>query len=403
MAIFTVTNTNDSGAGSLRQAIFESNAAGGSNTIEFDTSLIGQTITILSTLPISTNAVIDGDIDDDGVPNDVTLMMDQDQSLLTLDTDGINVESSVSVDFDIDDLFGFTQTPAILVTADDASFENLGNINTSGIPFSGFGDFTSAVEITGDDFVLTNSGDIVTTGRFAIEAFSVDELFGDIVDIYTTVLNDGLLESGDDAIRLTTGMVVNNGTITTTGTFEFFDIAGFAADGISIIGARNADFVSPNGEASTIVNNGLIDGHRAGIFFTGDGSINNTNLIEGQAVAIFAQGDVFGLGLTSDFVLDNSGTLIRNGDNFGFNFNDAQLNGYAAISIGRDLNSATITNSGIIESTDIAIAAIGSGVSFTNEVGGVVNSNTDGIDDGVGDDGVAFFGAELETLSLIHI
>ena len=81
MAIFTVTNTNDSGSGSLRQAILDSNAAGGSNTIEFDTSLIGQTITILSTLPISTNAVIDGDIDDDGVPNDVTLMMDQDQSL----------------------------------------------------------------------------------------------------------------------------------------------------------------------------------------------------------------------------------------------------------------------------------------------------------------------------------
>ena len=177
MAIFTVTNTNDSGSGSLRQAILDSNAAGGSNTIEFDTSLIGQTITILSTLPISTNAMIDGDIDDDGVPNDVTLMMDQDQSLLTLDTDGINLESSTAIDFDIDDIFVFTQIPAILVTADDASFENLGNINVSGIPFGEFGDFTSAVEITGDNFTLTNSGDIVTTGRFAVEALSVCLLY----------------------------------------------------------------------------------------------------------------------------------------------------------------------------------------------------------------------------------
>ena len=388
MAIFTVTNTNDSGSGSLRQAILDSNAAGGSNTIEFDTSLIGQTITILSTLPISTNAVIDGDIDDDGVPNDVTLMMDQDQSLLTLDTDGINLESSTAIDFDIDDIFVFTQIPAILVTADDASFENLGNINVSGIPFGEFGDFTSAVEITGDNFTLTNSGDIVTTGRFAVEAFSVDGNTGDIVDIYTTVLNDGLLESGDDAIRLTTGMVVNNGTITTTGTFTFFDVAGFAADGISITGPRNSDFMSSNADVSTIINNGIIDGHRAGVLFTGGGRIENTNVIEGQAVAIFAQGDFSGL--TSDFVLDNTGTLIRNGEDFGFSFNDAQLNGYAAISIGVNLNSATITNSGNIESTDIAIAAIGSGASFTNELGGVVNSNTDGIDDGVGDDGVAF-------------
>ena len=346
--------------------------------------------------------MIDGDIDDDGVPNDVTLMKDQNQSLLTLDTDGINVESSVIVDFDVDDIFGFTQTPAILVTADDASFENLGSINASGIPLIGFGDFISAVEITGDNFTLTNSGEIVTTGRFAVEAFSVDENTGNMVDLYTTVLNDGLLESGDDAIRLMTGIVVNDGTITTTGTFEFFDIAGFAADGISVRGPRNANFVSPNGEASTIVNNGLIDGHRSGIFFVGDGSINNTNLIEGQASAIFAQGDFFGL--TTDLIINNSGTLIRNGEDFGFNFNDAQLNGYAAISIaaGR-FDSATITNSGTIESTDIAIAAISSGVSFTNELGGLVNSNTDGIDDGVGDDGVAFFGAELETFRIVAV
>ena len=62
MAIFTVTSTNDSGAGSLRQAILDSNAAGGSNTIEFDTALVGQTVTILSALPISANADIVGDI-----------------------------------------------------------------------------------------------------------------------------------------------------------------------------------------------------------------------------------------------------------------------------------------------------------------------------------------------------
>jgi len=62
MAIFTVTNTNDSGVGSLRQAIMDSNSSGGSNTIIFDASLAGQTIIITNTLPVNTNAVIDANV-----------------------------------------------------------------------------------------------------------------------------------------------------------------------------------------------------------------------------------------------------------------------------------------------------------------------------------------------------
>jgi len=63
MTTFTVTNTNDSGAGSLRQAIEDSNLdAGQLNTIEFDPSLAGQTITLLSPLPFSANADIITDI-----------------------------------------------------------------------------------------------------------------------------------------------------------------------------------------------------------------------------------------------------------------------------------------------------------------------------------------------------
>lgn len=38
----TVTNTNDSGLGSLRQAILDANAAAGTDTINFDPPLSGQ-------------------------------------------------------------------------------------------------------------------------------------------------------------------------------------------------------------------------------------------------------------------------------------------------------------------------------------------------------------------------
>ncbi|MEZ5729495.1 MAG: DUF4347 domain-containing protein [Burkholderiaceae bacterium] len=62
LATFTVTNTNDSGAGSLRQAILDANAAGGADTIEFDIGGGGQQTIVLSAgLPtISDQVTIDG-------------------------------------------------------------------------------------------------------------------------------------------------------------------------------------------------------------------------------------------------------------------------------------------------------------------------------------------------------
>jgi titin len=62
LSTFTVTNTNDSGAGSLRQAIISSNATQGPNAINFNIPGSGvQTINLLSALPTVTQPVtIDG-------------------------------------------------------------------------------------------------------------------------------------------------------------------------------------------------------------------------------------------------------------------------------------------------------------------------------------------------------
>src|SRR5467141_4130270 len=61
-ATFPVINTNDSGAGSLRQAITDANTTAGADTITFNISGAGvHTITPLTALPNITEAVtIDG-------------------------------------------------------------------------------------------------------------------------------------------------------------------------------------------------------------------------------------------------------------------------------------------------------------------------------------------------------
>jgi hypothetical protein len=61
-AVFTVTNVNDSGPGSLRQAILNANASPGADTINFNIPGGGvQTIAPTNALPAITNAVfIDG-------------------------------------------------------------------------------------------------------------------------------------------------------------------------------------------------------------------------------------------------------------------------------------------------------------------------------------------------------
>ena len=60
---FTVTNANDSGSGSLRQAITDANNNAGADMIDFNISGTGQkTITILSDLPgITETVTIEGD------------------------------------------------------------------------------------------------------------------------------------------------------------------------------------------------------------------------------------------------------------------------------------------------------------------------------------------------------
>ncbi len=84
---FTVTNTNDSGAGSLRQAILDANASMGLDTIDFDIPGAGvHTIAPTSALPSVTDPVIiDGYTQPGSSPNTLAV---GDDAVLQIEIDG---------------------------------------------------------------------------------------------------------------------------------------------------------------------------------------------------------------------------------------------------------------------------------------------------------------------------
>ena len=86
---FTVTNTNDSGAGSLRQAILDANASPGLDTIQFNIAGSGvHTIVPLSTMAITDAVVIDGFTQAGSSPN--TLLVGND-AVYTVEIDGSGI------------------------------------------------------------------------------------------------------------------------------------------------------------------------------------------------------------------------------------------------------------------------------------------------------------------------
>jgi parallel beta-helix repeat protein len=95
-ATFMVTTTADSGAGSLRQAILDANAASGADTIVFNIPGTGvQTIAPLAALPEVTDSVtIDGYTQPGSSPNDLAV---GDDAVILIELSGVNGSGNLTV------------------------------------------------------------------------------------------------------------------------------------------------------------------------------------------------------------------------------------------------------------------------------------------------------------------
>ncbi len=107
----TVTNTNDAGPGSLRQAILDANAFPGNDIIDFNIPGAGvHTITLASSLPPITELVtIDGYTQPGSSPN---TLADGDDAVLLVELDGTNLPADTSV---LDVLSGGTTVQGLVI------------------------------------------------------------------------------------------------------------------------------------------------------------------------------------------------------------------------------------------------------------------------------------------------
>ncbi|MCH8042402.1 MAG: right-handed parallel beta-helix repeat-containing protein [Planctomycetes bacterium] len=242
LAVFTVTNLNDAGAGSLRQAILDANAAAGSDEIEFNVAVVGTINLTSGELAITDSLTINGP-----GPDVLTIDANEQSRVFNIDDD---TETRLDVEIN-----GVTITRGLSTGNGGGiiSFENLSVTNS-----------TISGNTAGDRF--SDGGGIYVR-------------FGDVTITNSTI-------SGNTTATFGGGMYVVRGSVTVTNSTISGNTAGSFGGGINAF----------NG---VTVTNSTISGNTAGGFGGGIyahrmvtviNSIITGNIASSQGGGIYANG-----------------------------------------------------------------------------------------------------------------
>nr|WP_288979132.1 right-handed parallel beta-helix repeat-containing protein [uncultured Allomuricauda sp.] len=345
-AVFTVTNVNDSGAGSLRQALLDVNAAGaGPHTINFDPSLSGQTIFLSSSLPQVTvsDVTIDGDIDDDG-NGDITIDAGSGDNTRNIFRANGGGDNATFKGFILEDTgyepFRFDGDPSGITIQDIISRHNDGDYFNNAIYFEG-----NAVDLTVLNFTHNNpqSGQhgIRITGtaqNILIDGFNYQNGSGGTaiairfvgaatnVTIRNSLLDLDLFGSNNDGDygiyfeNTASNITLENVTINEADVdgVRILDADNFTVDSCSFVNCYDGiEFQNNYARTNNIIRNSVFDNNeRAGLainvanatteFLISGNTFSNHTTNDGHGVWLYNNGGTKDIGITNNTFFNNN-------------------------------------------------------------------------------------------------
>jgi len=298
-ATFMVTTTNDSGAGSLRQAITNANATLGPNIINFNISGTKPfTIFPLSALPAITNSMTIDGTSQPGFAGTPVIELNGTNAGggvagLQLDTNACTVRGLA--------INNFSEQGIVLLGASNVIAGNYIGTDTTGSLARGNSSYGIEVESAGNIIGGTNTGSTnVISGNYAgiyIDNGSSNTVQGNLIGLTapgTTALgnvHDGLVVGGNSAGNLIGGTNAAARNI----------ISGNGANGVYLTGgATVGNMVAGNYIGLNLSGAGAVSNTVAGIFVSGAGG----NIIGGGNV-------ISGNGSTGVYLTNAAGNVIQ--------------------------------------------------------------------------------------------
>jgi len=284
LSTFTVVNTADGGAGSLRQAILDANVAAGADVVQFDAALNGQTITLTSgELNIADALTISG------------------PGAGLLAVSGNNTSTVFSVDFGVvASISGLTITDGFAIGGEGGGIRNLGTLTVTDSTVSGNDAFSGGgiFNDSGTLFVVnsTVSNNTAGNGGGIKNSTGTTTLMNSTVTANTvTGLGGGILSDGLTTLERST-VSGNSGPAGGGGIFHFLSDTLTLTDSTV---SGNQTLVHGGGissEGTLTLTNSTVSGNSAdtggGIFNDGNGALTVTNSTVSANTAITDAGGI---------------------------------------------------------------------------------------------------------------
>ena len=294
LATFIVNTTNDSGAGSLRQAIIDANALGGTDTINFDIPLddlkhyyfkddgSGNSLSLVAVTDLNDASIADFDPDYPGIP--YSWFSIKPSSILPAITDPVILDATTQP--------GYAGKPIIELDGTDVSGSDSngltiqgGNSTVRGLVINRFqGTLADAIEIE------INGGNTIAGNYIGTDVTGTQQK-GNLWGI-NLKSEDNLVGGTNAADRNVVSGNVNEGfyiyTATATGNFLSGNYIGVDATGSAPLGnGSHGVYITSSASNTTIVGNVISGNTGHGIAIDKD---DGGNIIEGNLIGTDVDG-----------------------------------------------------------------------------------------------------------------